>query len=764
MATLQYDFRVVGTNAVDRALASVERRIAQFNASVTRLTGTPVSRSGTTSVSAHAARARGTADREAREQARAAAQAERYWRTAAQRSIDFRIKADEKAHQQRLRQIAQEERAQKSAEVSLDRQRSRAITANARAAERHARMAGRERQNVARGIIGTGGRSVMGSLGAVGTYAGAALGLAGSFAMGSAVQTQLAESARASQLANQAGKPGIKGQLLKEAQGTKGFTGMEALEGLGSFTDITGDLDTARKLLPEMSRIALATSTDLADLGSAMGSAFIPLSDQIKDPTERLKAMNAVMKATAGMGAVGAVEVKDLAGSMAGLAASSNKFTGNSQENLNKMVAIAQAARQRGGAQGAEEAVTSVARFSTDLLTKPAQKRLNQLGVNVFSDKTQTQLKDPTEIIVDVLKKTKGNLVDLNNIFGERGVRAVGGFSPLFTQAEAENAKLPADKRQKTGEAGATAVRGEMNRLLQASVSDQQIGERVQSRLQDPDMLMKENMKKFNAAVGSELLPVLIRLIPEFAKLIPSLAKAAEIFARLVESAAKDPFGAVFKIIAAKLMFDLAGAGIGQAVKNGILRLIGGAGSISIPGGAATAGGAAASGGGFLGAPTAAGMLGAAGAGLAIGGAVASGIYATGVGKFEAGEASMNEGGQALDQIRALSGKSNADEFRSGRDALDMLEEKRRQAYKTDFMDDFLGFFGASNKQVEQKTADTMLSEGQAAFAKAVSDAQAAAGQQQIADAKAAGEAFKVAVSGARPPLNRGNTPASPVP
>src|SRR6185436_14121741 len=103
-----------------------------------------------------------------------------------------------------------------------------------------------------------------------------------------------------------------------------------------SFTDVTGDLETARQLLPEMSKVALATSTDLAELGSAMGSAFIPLADQIKNPTERLKAMNAVMKATAGMGAVGAVEVKDLAAEMAGLAAASQRFGGNARENLNK--------------------------------------------------------------------------------------------------------------------------------------------------------------------------------------------------------------------------------------------------------------------------------------------------------------------------------------------------------------------------------------------------------------------------------------------
>ena len=43
MSLLDYDFRVINANALAEVLASNERRIAQHNARVSRLTGTPVS-------------------------------------------------------------------------------------------------------------------------------------------------------------------------------------------------------------------------------------------------------------------------------------------------------------------------------------------------------------------------------------------------------------------------------------------------------------------------------------------------------------------------------------------------------------------------------------------------------------------------------------------------------------------------------------------------------------------------------------------------
>ncbi|HEU4544353.1 MAG TPA: hypothetical protein VFR23_24695 [Jiangellaceae bacterium] len=519
--------------------------------------------------------------------------------------------------------------------------------------------------------------------------------------------------------------------------------------------------------MPELAELALATSTNLDELNAAAGNAFIPLADKIKDPQERLKALLTTMRAIAGQGAVGAVEIKDLATEMAGLAAATNKFKGDPAELIKTVGAMAQAARQRGGAATAAEAITPVSRFVTDLASKGGTAFKRQ-GIDVFANKEQTLLKDPEEIIVDVLKKTGGSLPKISQLFGVYAEKAVAGFSPLFSRDQAEaqlqlegpnavkgQARIDLQRRLKSGEFGEAAVRAEFKRLRSAELSPEQQRERAQSRLQDSDLQFKEAMKKFNAAIGSELLPVLTKLVPEFAKLIPSLTTAASLFAKLVESVVKDPVGSVFKLIAAKLVLDLASAGIGNAIRGALLRLVGGAGA----GGAGGVGGAvggAAGAGKFLGKPTAAGVLGAAGIGLAVGGLAASAIYAGGVAKFEAGETNIKGAGQELEQIRGLSGSSSRQEFDAARDALDSLEQRRREASKTTFFDDVLGTFGASNKKVEQKSIDNMVIEAQ----QKIRDAQAEAARLNVQAAREAGEAFKSAVEGTKPPgPNRGNTP-----
>ncbi len=744
MALLQYDFSVVNQNLLSQVLASNERRIAQHNARISRMTGTPVS--GRARASGAAVAKTETTAAMALDRQRAAALFQLH--RAAERE---RLKGERAVAREGMRL----DRERSAAAKALDRQRASALAAQVRAAERAGAGVLRERRAVAGAVTGRIGRSLTGTLGGVGAIAAGALGIGGSVAIGSALQTQMSESARASQLANQAGRPEIKGELLREAQGLRGFTGAEALEGLGAFVDVTGDLDSARGMLSSMGDVALATSTNLGELAGAMGAAFIPLADQIKDPAERLKKLNEVMRATAGMGAVGAVEVKDLAKEMAGLAATSAKFKGNSETNLKTMVAFAQAARQRGGAASAAEAVTSVERFGSDVVTK--SDALAKMGVDVFSDKTKTQLKDPTEILVEVLQRTQGDLTKLGDVFSERSIRAVQGFSPLFATAEAANAALPEGQRRARGAAGTEAVRAEMARLMKASVTEDQVAARVASRMEDPDLQFKEAMKKFNAAVGTELLPVLTRLVPEFAKMIPSLAKAAELLGKLVESAAKDPIGTIFKLIAAKLVLDLTMAGIGAAAKNALAGVIS---RIPVPGGSAgttvLGGGAAAGkGGGFLGRPTAAGVLGAAGIGALIGAPVAEAIYAGGVGAFESGEASMKESGQALNQVRALGGQSTRNDFDTARSAIERQQEKVAALAKPDMFADFMGLFGASNRDVEKKTQESMLAEMRASFAKAVEAAQ----KQNEASAALSAAAEKI--SGAN--LNRGNQPAPPV-
>ena len=492
------------------------------------------------------------------------------------------------------------------------------------------RAATRARERFGRGAASSLGRGV----GRVATLGGSALGVAGlgvGFATVNAVRNEAQIIAGASKLANQAGTPEIKGQLAKEARGVRGFTGGEVLGGLEAFVDITGDLGAARAIMGDLSTLALATGTNLEDLAAAAGNAFIPLADKIKEPKKRLEELNKVMAVVAAQGAVGAVEIKDLATEMAGLAATANRFTGDPTKNLAVMGALAQAARQRGGAGSAAEAVTSVQRFSSDVIKK--NKLLGKLGVDVFADKERTQLKGPQQIITDVLKATGGDLSKLTPIFGERSIRAVQGFSPLYSEAE----------RRKKGTGGA-AVEAEFARLLKNQLSPEEQKRRAESRLADPDLKFQEAMKEFNFALGSELLPEVTKLIPEFTKLVPAIADLAKGAIEVGKWFLSNPFVGLGAIIAGSVALDLAKAGIGSVISSGLSAILGrfagaraagaaasGLASLSGAGasaGAAGAGAAAAGAGrGFLAASVLGTSIGAGGA-LAAGGGAAVGLGA----------------------------------------------------------------------------------------------------------------------------------------
>lgn len=544
MALLQYDFRVINENAIHAALGSIERRVAQHNARMrTAFGGTPVARAGRTVTTT----GRTVADRIVREEEKAANKATLYWQKAAQRAADFRIREEERANRAIQRG---HERTIRKAEA----EGRRLGGAQFRASQAFARRERAERVTASRAIVGGIGRSAVGALGAVGSYAGAALGIAGGFAAGSALQTQVSESSRAARLANSAGAPQIKGDLLRQAQGVKGFTGGEALAGLESFVEKTGDLESARGLLGDLSQLALATGSDLGDLGATAGQAFNVLRKQIDDPVLRMKEMRGVMRTLAAQGRMGAVEVRDLATEFGKLGAATLAFEGGSPDLLKQMGAFAQIAIASGGANSSADAATAASRLASDIVTN--RKRFKNLGVDIQSKKDPTKLRNSADIMLDVLDATGGDVTKTAGLFGQESVKIFRGLSSTYSAAET-----------KEKGSGRKAVEAELKGFAAATLTDSEISQQAGSMLAEPELQFKEAMKEFNAAIGKELLPVLTRLVPEFTALVPSAAKAARVFGVIAENLARDPISGIGHIIAAKIAVDLAGAGIGAAAK-----------------------------------------------------------------------------------------------------------------------------------------------------------------------------------------------------
>lgn len=479
-----------------------------------------------------------------------------------------------------------------------DTRRARHAAALARRAEASSRRsAGRFGAGAVRGA-GAGIRNVIG-------IGGGALALAGGFGAVNAIQDQMATQAAASRLANQAGRPEIKGQLVQEAQQVRGATPGEALAGMEEFVTKTGDLETARKIIGDLNTLALATGTNLGDLGATAGQAFNVLKDQISDPKQQLIELNSIMGVLAQQGAMGAVEIRDLAQDFGKLGAATRGFEGTAPDLLRTMGAFAQIAVARGGAESSADASTAASRLVNDIVVN--RKKFRGLGVGIKSKSDPTKLRDPMAIMADVLEKTGGDVTKTAGLFGMESQKIFKGLGATFSEAE----------KKKKG-SGRAAVMAEFQRFAGANVAPEEIQKRAASRLSDPDLMMQEATKKFNIAVSNKLMPVVTdQLVPALAKLAPHAARAAELVAKLADAAATHPWSAVAIAISASITKEIAAAKIGEIIAN-LLRGGGNVpppipGVVGAPGGAPKPGKAAAAATGGL------ALLGIAGAVASVG-------------------------------------------------------------------------------------------------------------------------------------------------
>jgi hypothetical protein len=627
MATLSYDFRVVGLRNINTALASIERRFVQHNRKVSQQLGQPeragskasaASKVGTQTTALQRAQARGHLEQLKRIEREKRAELAAANATARQREREAK-RATAAVERDKARSIRTIEREERRAAKDKARADARAARERERA-ERRAYSATRKqysaRKQFASSTIGTVGRSAGGALRGAGRFALGATSILGGFAAAGAIQAKIQEERDAAMLANKAlGTPGetrdrneLKRDILRQTQAVGGRTGLGsagAIEALRQAVGISGDLPTAQKLLPFMADISDATGADIGDVGRTAGQIVQSLSTRNLSPEEKVSATQSIMASMAGQAKVGSIEFADLATQMGKVMSATSGFEGNIADLANTMGAISQLAIA-GAASSPEEAMTAMLRFRDDMIAN--SDRFKKLGVNVFADKERTQLRDPMAVIGETLEATGGDLTKTSKLFDIRGQKAFSPFMQAFTSAGG-------------GEEGQKAVMELVDRMRRATVSTGEVKASAafvrDTQAKKIDMIMGE----FTQKVGTELIPAVSRLIPELAKMIPYVADAARWFARLVKEIADNPISSIGKLIAAKVALDLATAGIGSAIKNALVRAITGPAPVA-PGGAVTPKP------GLGGPTTIGGVLGAAGVGLTVGTLVAASIEA----------------------------------------------------------------------------------------------------------------------------------------
>src|SRR5207244_3419544 len=92
-------------------------------------------------------------------------------------------------------------------------------------------------------------------------------------------------------------------------------------------------------------------------------------------------------------------------------------------------------------------------------------------------------MRDAREIMRDMLDKSGGDVTKLTQFgLGERGIRALTGFSDIYRQAGG-------------GKAGKAAVMQEFDKFTQG-VSDKEVEDRAQKRLAETDKQLERGMNE----------------------------------------------------------------------------------------------------------------------------------------------------------------------------------------------------------------------------------------------------------------------------
>ncbi|MFO0675291.1 MAG: hypothetical protein U0169_02075 [Polyangiaceae bacterium] len=609
MSEIKVNFQAHGVSRVMEAFASIEKRAVQFQTKAIRaqqLLTSAVQREAGKQEKAVAT----SADREARAFEKESAR----MRKLAEKSANARTKAADKATKEVEKAAQRETRAFERESARLGRIAQRSADKRIQEATRAAKAEAEARKQFASGVSG----KVVGATGrAVGTaanMAGGILALGGGFTFADATKTMMKNRGKAADIAIQSGGTIKKDELLNRASTTAtayGTSTENALNAVDRFYAKSGDAKMASGIMGDVLALATATGGDAGEIGEVGG--------QIAKADSNLtqKQVGDVMRGWAGQGRAGSVDMRELAQYGSRLAASAGLFSGDKASNMVSLGAVAQVATA-GGASSAAEATEAAAQLGSDVWKH--KDAFSQVGA--FKD---GKLVDPETLIKNAVFKTQGNRGKLQDMFGERSIKAVQGAANTYTDAYGAAKKGGANEKDARA-AGEKAVNEAFDVFKKAALTDEQVKKDAAERLAEADKKLEGAMNDLKDKVGKELLPVVTTLVNELSRAVPDIVRFAKVMAELVAWVAKNPFSGLGALVAGLVTKDLLSAAIGAKVQEAITRLIAGGGGGGVPGAVPGAAGGGTAAGGAGG-----GLLASGVAGAAAGVALAAGTLYTGV-------------------------------------------------------------------------------------------------------------------------------------
>ena len=383
--------------------------------------------------------------------------------------------------------------------------------------------------------------------------------------IGSLMQNQVARRNLAADISNVGYIPGeagpngrrqsagaIDAEAMKIATETASDP-MKLLEGLHKFVGVTGDLKTGRDVMRDMARLALATGASMEDMVAAAGE----MSARLGDTPDKVAIIESTMRHLSGMGLKGAMLPEDVAKEMPKIAGLAPQFAGGTADNIGKLFALVQEARQVGGAGSASQAATmlrgyvNAASNSKRLADSAALTQAGGGGRFGFRDE-RGMLRDVGQVIPEMIRgatdKQTGvvNVAALSKAMG--GMRGMGSIMGLVNKdigaaaAAYQEGQPPSVQMQE----GMKAVAAEFERLNQATMSRTQVEESVQAKLGET----KQQAQLFNnklQAIVDEAMPQLtnslLELGPAVLQCIPAMTQLAVATMGFVSWLVNSPIG-----------------------------------------------------------------------------------------------------------------------------------------------------------------------------------------------------------------------------
>jgi len=345
----------------------------------------------------------------------------------------------------------------------------------------------------------------------------------------------------------------------------------QILKAQSGMVALTGDLQLAREIMPDLVSMTAAIGGGQVDAAKAAGEFAAAIGD-VPNKAERVLELMRVLSA---QGKKGAIDLPDFAKYAARAASAAPMFEGDKVENISKLTALAQIAKQHGGASSAAEAFTGIASLM-GTLSKPARfKSIAALTGDKngqFTDEGRTKLMDPFKLLERIIVSAKGDIVKINAAIGDqRSGKLLRGLAATY------NDTVGGKTDEKSMTAGLKAMQAELAEFKGITLSKAEIDRANGERLKTAEARAEQFGQKLEAITNKAM----VKLLPALEKLeVPALNLAGHL-GDLAAWVATNPGTALIEAVG----LVIARAGLESAFRHGIETIIKNvAGTSAIPG------------------------------------------------------------------------------------------------------------------------------------------------------------------------------------